>query len=270
MKKTAVITAALILLVFGFWHIAIPESLIVNTIEKVLPGEDLYLETEGFKKGLFYSCSIEKAILSKKPKPASQKTPSGKTDTLLVFEDADIRLDLLSFLSFKPQLGFNLKVSGGNISGQASLTGKDIKINAANIKISGIPFFEQAAIHGEATLSGKLGLRDGKGDIIFTADDLRLKNASFSGIPIPLELFSAIKGAMAISGDTVEVQSFALEGMGLYARIKGLIKQKKINMTMELMLDSSFKAEAFPLWMIESYKISPGNYAIPLNTTLPY
>lgn len=269
MRKAVVIAAALVLLFFGFWHIAIPESLIINAIEKALPGEDIYIKTEGFKKGLFYSCSIEKTVLSKKPTAASQKTSSGKTDTLLVFENADIRLDLLSFLKFRPELDFNITLGGGNISGQASLTGKDIKINAEKIKITGIPFFEQTGIHGEATLSGNLRLRGGRGDIIFTAEDLLLKNTSFSGIPIPLELFSMIKGAMTISGDTVEVQSFALEGMGLYARIKGLIKQKKINMTMELMLDSSFKTEAFPLWMLEAYKISPGNYVIPLNTTLP-
>lgn len=269
MRKAVVAAAAVILLFFGFWHIAIPESLIINAIEKALPGENLYLKTEGFKKGLFYSCNIEKTALNKKPAAASQKTSADKNDTLLVLEDADIRLDLLSFLSFRPGLAFNITVGGGNISGQTSLTGRDIKINAENIKITNIPFFEQAGIHGEATLSGNLHLRDGRGDIIFTAEGLRLKNASFNGIPIPLELFSAIKGAMAISGDTVEVQSFTLEGVGLYARIKGLIKQKNLKMTMELMPDSSFKTEAFPLWMLEAYKISPGNYAIPLNTTLP-
>lgn len=268
MKKTVLIAAAIVLAVFGFWHIAIPESLIINTIEKAIPEEDVYIKTEGFKKGLFYNCNIEKAILSKKTTTASQKTPGPKTDTLLVFENADIHLDLLSFLSLRPQLGFNLTISGGNISGQASMTGDDIRINASNIKISGIPLFEQAGLHGEANISGSLLLQDNKGNIIFSSDTMGLKNASFGGVPLPLELFSSLKGAMTISSDTVEVQSFALEGRGIYARIKGNIKQKKINMIMELMIDSSFKSEAFPLWMLEAFKVSPGNYAIPVNTTL--
>lgn len=266
MKKAVAIATAIVLVVFGFWHIAIPESLIVNTIEKALPGEDIYIKTEGFKKGLFYSCSIEKIALNKR----TAQTPTDKTGPLLVFENADIRLDLLSFLSLRPRLRFTLTISEGNISGQASLTGNDIKIATSNIKISAIPFVEQAGIHGEAVLSGSLLLKGGKGDLKFRSDNLALKNASFSGVPLPLELFSSLKGSMTISGDTVDVQSFDLEGKGIYARMKGHIKQKKTNMIMELMIDSSFKSEAFPLWMLEAFKVSPGNYAIPINTTLMF
>lgn len=267
MKKALIIAAAVFLAVFGFWHIAIPESLIVNTIEKAIPREDIYLKTEGLKKGLFYSCSIEKAVLNKKT-TASEKTALSKTDTLLAFENADVSLNLLSLLRLRPGLDFNIAISGGNISGQASMTGNEIKIDASNIKISGIPLFEQAGLHGEANLSGSLLLQDNKGNIIFSSDNMGLKNASFGGVPLPLELFYSLKGAMTISGDTVEVQSFALEGKGIYARIKGLLKQKRLNMIMELMTDSSFKSEAFPLWMLEAFKVSPGNYAIPINTTL--
>ena len=81
---------------------------------------------------------------------------------------------------------------------------------------------------------------------------------------MPLEMFQEIKGAATINDEAVEVRSLALSGKGVYGRVSGNIKGTNVDMTFELMTDSSFDLRSLTHAMLGQYNVSPGYYVIPL------
>jgi hypothetical protein len=66
-------------------------------------------------------------------------------------------------------------------------------------------------------------------------------------------------------GDTITVKSLTLEGTGIYARMKGIIKEGDFDGNIEIMLDSSFDQYHLIQPLLERYKVSTGFYVIPHN-----
>lgn len=265
MKKAAVALIVLLLLVVCMWFIAIPENLIADLIENSLSREYLYLKTEGVKKGLFYNFGAERILLKKKG--------SGRDsdDTLLVFSNVKGRLDFLSLFRLRPELRFHGSMNGGDVTGFVRLTGADsLMITAGNIRINGIPLFEPLGIYGDGILSGSFRVRNNSGELKFSVRDVNLKSTSLSGVFLPLDLFHDIKGAVKMNSDnTAEVQSFAMTGTGIFARVKGTMQGNDMNMSLELMTDSSFASGSLFQMILEKYRVSPGYYLVPLKGGIP-
>lgn len=265
MKRAVVVLIGFLFFVVGLWSIAIPESLIVDLIEGSLSRDYIYLRIKGLEKGLFYNFSAEEILLKKRGAGGDSE------DFLLQFKNVSGRLDFMSLLELSPELSFDCGMNGGDIRGEIRLAGdRDVRINGSAISIKGIPFLEPLGIRGEGIMSGDFSLRDGRGELRFSVSGLRLDNASFGGVFLPLEIFGGIKGAAAISGETVEVRSFAMSGKGAYARVRGNIKGGRMDMTFELMTDSSFTLEPFFGALLEPYRVSPGYYAVPLRGEAPF
>lgn len=249
-----------VIIVFGIWLIVIPESLIMNLTENSLKDKNITLETKGFKKGLFYSFKFDGITLKK------------TGDTLLSLENVGGRINPLSLLLMRLTLSFDADTSGGDIKGQINLLkGKTlVNIYIDNANVDEMPLLKVIGLSGKGSLSGELHLRDKSGDLRFFIKDARFADKSFSGINVPLNVFHNVKGAMVINGDTVEVTSFSLEGSGIYARIKGNIRGGNIDLTMEIMPDSSFAGSSYIFSMIDNYKVSPGYYVIPIKSTISF
>jgi hypothetical protein len=81
---------------------------------------------------------------------------------------------------------------------------------------------------------------------------------------VPLEVFHEIKGAATIKDETVEVQSLALSGRGVYGRVRGSIKGMNVDMSLELMTDLSSGLGSLAHTVLGQYHVSPGYYVIPL------
>ena len=69
--------------------------------------------------------------------------------------------------------------------------------------------------------------------------------------------------------NTAEVRSFAMTGTGVYARVKGTMHGNDMNMSLELMTDSSFESGFLFQVMLEKYRVSPGYYLVPLKGGIP-
>lgn len=262
MKKSLFFIIFLSLFVFGTWFIAVPESLITDLLENSLGSNDLSLGAEGFRKGFFYNFSAEKISLKR-------KSPDASDGPLLIFDSIDGSLDFVSLLRLAPELDFDCIMNNGRINGAVRLKGRgSIRINGDRINISGIPFFEALGIRGDGDLSVNLLLDNGTGELKFSVDNARLVNTSLSGVFLPLEMFKNMKGIMAVNSDAVEVKSFSLEGIGVNARIKGIIKGSDIDLNMELTMDSSFESGPILMKLLEQYRISPGYYSLPLKYSL--
>jgi hypothetical protein len=60
-----------------------------------------------------------------------------------------------------------------------------------------------------------------------------------------------------------------MSGAGIYARVRGAIGGTDMNLSLELMTDSSFSAEPLFQFALEKYRVSPGYYVIPLKGVIP-
>lgn len=251
------ITAAI---VFGIWLIVIPSSLIIHQIENSLHRNDLQGEITGLKKGLFFSFTSQNIILKK------------HDNTLLSLDNVVGKMNPLSLFMMRLTLTFHGDISGGKITGNVTLLkGKNhLNVSIDNATIDGIPLFNVMGLSGKGTLSGEFRLRDGTGDLKFSIKDAQFENTSFSGVIIPVNLFQSATGAMTIDGDLVRISSLSLQGDDFYARVKGNIKKNVMDLTLELMQNSSSTDKASLLFLLENYKVSPGYYVIPVKGSIPF
>lgn len=274
--KKAVFAAflLLILIVTGFWIVAVPEQFLIDLIEHSVPWETMYLKMEGFRKGLFYNFYVDEIVLMKRAKTGENATMeqggSGGTDRpLFMFKDVNGQINLLSIVKLNPQLSIGCSLHGGVIAAEVGLMGTGtIRMKGHGVRIRKIPFLEDVGIRGEGNLSAELRLRDAKGELKIAVDDARFENTSLGGFFVPLGLFHEVKGLMAIQGKTLLIQSLTFQGNGVYARGKGAIEGNNLNIGLEIVTDSSFQSEPVLLTMLEQYKVSPGYYLIPLKAPL--
>ena len=248
----AFVTAAAF--VAGLWYFAVPEDALVRLIENSLQGSGVRLRVEGLKKGPFYNFSAARITLS-------------RSDAVLLYaDDVGCRLNPLELFLLRLSISVKGEVSGGSVNGLIGLlkgkTYADISIEGADME--GLPFLSFAGMQGKGNFSGSLRLKDSSGDIKFTMRDIALKPGTFGGVLIPLDMFQKAQGAMSLSGDTISIVSFSFEGNGIYARIKGEIKEGRRDLVMELMPDRTFLDNNPVFQSLENYKTSPGYYSIPI------
>jgi len=244
-----------IVIVLGFWQIAVPGSLITDLIENSLAAKGLHAEFTGFRKGLFFTFEARRITLKK----------SG--NALLSIENARARLRPFSRLALRCPVLFEGDISGGRMNGRVDLlhSGNRADIAIDKAEVEGVPFFRALGLAGSrGTFSGDMKIEDSSGEIRFALADAVFESASFGGVTLPLEMFNKARGAMTINNNTVEIKSFALEGDGIYARIKGNITGGRASLTAELMPERSFKEKNYLFSLLEQYRVSPGYYSIPI------
>ncbi|MDP2167884.1 MAG: type II secretion system protein GspN [Thermodesulfovibrionales bacterium] len=246
---------SLTILVSGAWLIAVPEGLLRDVIET--PRGDISAEAGGLSKGWFFNFRADEITLIRQDKE------------ILTIENVSCRINPLPLLLLKVSLEIEGDLAGGRLAGRATLHRKGIsasvRVDAADA--SGIAFLSSLGVVERGTLSGDLSLRDGSGEVRFSLDDARLKDRVFSGVPVPLSLFRAAKAALTVKDGSLSVTSFSLKGEGIYARVKGDVKARVLDLTIEIMPDASFKEKPF-LWAIMQYQVSPGYYVIPVRGDL--
>ena len=76
---------------------------------------------------------------------------------------------------------------------------------------------------------------------------------------------------MDVTPGVVKVSSLALEGEGVYARLKGrILNGSAMDLTLEVMPEASFADRSFLIALIQGYKVSPGYYAIPIKGEMSF
>ena len=254
MKKTTIIIALGLSAFLGLWLVAIPENLIIHFIENSLTKSGVKIETDDFKKGLFYNFSIKRINVT-----GENNVP------MLTINDVEARLNFTSVVKLTPQIYFNGNINNGEIHGDISLKGSEglSIIKGNNIDIHDIPALGRLGIQGKGNLAFDLWHMNNRSEIKFYLGDANM-SGSFSGIGIlPLDIFQKVLGTLVIENELASVKSLVLEGRGIYARIKGDISRDSQNLKIEVMADSS-QPGLSSLKIIEQFKVSPGYYVIPL------
>jgi type II secretion system protein N len=218
------------LVIAGSWFVVFPERTLLVLIRNSLAESGLTADLSGFRKGYFFDFRTGSVALRK------------SDHTVLTARDVFCRLDVSSLLFLKPALRCEGEIAGGRMKGRIGLLGRkgQFTVNIDDARMENIPFFSSAGIVGSGSISGSLHIEKGSGDILFAVSRAHLLPASFGGIKIPLDSFSDGTGALALSGGTLTVTSFSLEGSGIYARLRGTIAGNRLALQMELMPERSF------------------------------
>jgi len=268
--KTAAGIITVVILFFGLWYVAVPEDLIVGLIEGSVKSDIFSLKAEDLKKGLLFNFTVERMILMKRnSRDTGEKIPEGNGIPLLVMEGMHNRISPLSLLTLHPELTFKGRLYGGSVLGTVHLTQKaSWHMQGSAISLHGIPLLGLFGIQGEGILSGEVKSHEGEGEARFSADHLKLRNTSSDGVILPLDVFHTMRGTLKLGGDIVDIQSLTLNGDGLRARMKGTIRGRLLDSSIEVMIDSSSGQGPLFQAMLSPYQVSPGYFVIPVRTTL--
>lgn len=252
------LSVVVILLVIALWLVAIPESLLVHLGRNSLEPYQLSVDIANLRKGLFYNFESQGITL---------RNESG--NALLSLDHFAGRINPWPLVTRELAVSFQGSRDGGSVEGEANLSRKKVKIHARldSLPLGELPSLTSLGLEAQGILNGALRFEDRRGELRFSIRDLRLKGGSLLGLVMPVDLFSRANGAVIIDGNRRLLSSVSLEGRGLYARVKGEIAGKTMDLQIEIMPDSFLLAEKPSSFSVmEKFKVSPGYYVIPIKT----
>lgn len=180
---------------------------------------------------------------------------------MLVFDEVMLDLHLLPlFLGrigidiYSKEITASLSAGfDGSVNGEANLSGVTIDSEA---------FISPANVSFTAPVSGKVVMSGRKADIEVRADEITWKRLSVSGFELPPDIFEKGKGGISVDSGRIIVKSLAFEGGKGYARLSGEIISGQRSLTLELFPNDW---DDFMLMSFERYKVSPGQYKMPVD-----
>jgi type II secretion system protein N len=180
---------------------------------------------------------------------------------LLVFDEVLLDLHLLPL--FLGRIGIDIHSKG---IAAALSAGFDGSVNGEAI-FSEVPFdtatfISPANVSFTAPVSGRVIVSGEKADIEVRADEITWKRLSVSGFDLPSEVFEKVKGGMSVERGNIAVKSLAFEGSKGYARLSGEIINGQRRLILELFPNDWNDPMLVPF---ERYKISPGQYKMPVD-----
>ncbi len=260
MRYLSLLLVGLFLITAGLWNISVSEETIKKAVRGALGNSPVGVEIEGLKKGLFYNLTAERI------------TFKNREIEIFHIEDFSAKINPLYLFLLRHRSTFSGRVQEGAVKGEVNVSRKELLANVKieNVDIKGIPYLESKGLKGGGMLKGAVVIRNDNANLMFALDNAELKAFSFSGIPVPLEMFNSAKGMINIKGNELDIESLSLEGNGIYGRIKGSIKDNLADLNIEIMPDAS-SLDRFPiLAFMDKYKVSPGYYVIPVKTKVSF
>ena len=184
---------------------------------------------------------------------------------LLTIEALTGSINPMSLVLMRLPLSFSGNMGGGTMEGHIDLLHWhdrfNISIDKAGIEQSAL--LSTLGLSGEGVLSGSVIAREKCFECKFEIREAHFTGAMY-GFPLPPDFFHTVRGLIRACGNDLGIDSLWMEGRGLNARLKGTLKGRQADLTLEIMKDSSFVDNGMLLQLIERYKVSPGYYVVPV------
>jgi type II secretion system protein N len=201
--------------------------------------------------------------------------------TLLRADSVSVRLRLLPLLAGKVSFSYRAGIGKGDVTGDFSpISGGESHVEISHLRLEDIPFFATATgagVKGDLQAQGSFR---GKGNSARGEAQLEVKSVELAGVKIgemalPDASYDKVRGAFKVSNGKAVLESFSLQGEGLYVRLKGdfpittPLGAVPLNLTLDLMPKPDFlEKQKFVFLLLTKYLISPGAYQIPIRGTL--
>jgi type II secretion system protein N len=266
-RKAGFLAAALLLFVL-FCYLLFPTARIDAVLTRALA-----------QQGLTLAPAVYKTLL---PGLAwDQPVISSEQGALLRCERLQVRALLLPLLTGHAVVSGTSKIGSGNLAIRYTLNGKSaLDLAAEGIALADIPFFKSvlgAKTAGNLWSQGKLqrGAKGLSGDL-----KLEIKQLEFSGVklgvfPLPDAANLKTQGMVRVSDGKARLESFTIEGDGLYMRLSGDVPSgadaavTPLNMSLEIMPKAEFlEKQKLVFMLLAKFMTAPGVYTVPIRGTL--
>lgn len=201
--------------------------------------------------------------------------------TLLQCDQLRIRLLLLPLLRGKLVCSAAAGIGAGHLDVKYALNGSDaVKLDADGIALDSIPFFKNAlGAQVAGTLWGRGDLQRAAsgltGDVKLEVKQLNLAGVKLGAFPLPDAANLKTQGMIKVAGGKARLESFTLEGEGIYMRLSGDLPvggkagMTPLAMSLEIMPKPEFlEKQKLVFMLLAKFMASPGVYRIPIRGTL--
>lgn len=266
--RGAALSAAVLFLFLLFSYLLFPTTRIDAILSQVLS-----------RQGLTLAPTVHKTVL---PGLAwDNLLLSSNQGPLLSCERLQARVLLLPLFIGRAVVSVGATIGKGHLDVRYALNGKDaLNLFADGIALGDIPFFKSALgakAGGNLWSQGTLQ-RSAKG----LNGDLRLevKQLEFSGVklgafPLPDVANLKTQGMVRVRDGQVRLESFTLEGDGIYMRLSGDLPSganaavAPLNMSLEIMPKPEFlEKQKLVFMLLAKFMTSPGVYTVPIRGNL--
>jgi type II secretion system protein N len=247
----------------------IPASTILETANRGLSSYGLKLDAISFGKAFPIGISGKGLMLS---------SESGE---LLRLRSGRIGLNILPLLAGKLDISVRAEIGSGSLDSTISLLrNPSSKIEAKNIRLEDIPFFQTVAgVKASGILSGKVEskgvISKAKGYMQLEVDGADLSGIKIGEMPLPDASYRKVQGMVRITNGKASIESFTLQGDDLYVRLKGdlplvdPLPATPLNLSLELMPKPSLlERQKLIFLLLVKFQDTPGHYLIPVKGTL--
>lgn len=261
MKKLLIVLCcsltAVVLLTVGVWFYAIPDDYVVHQIER-LNLRPLQVELDGFSKNLFFGFHADNLVVKNNGREVLGVSGiKGKLHPLNLLI-GKVNMDITGIV-YDGEVSATLILSKGKASAQ---------VEASGVDVGSVGPLRDLGLKGEGKLSGNLFYEDNAGTLQCLVSDASFNGFSTGGIFVPMKYFHTLRCAVDIlSPGNFSIRSVSLEGKGIFARVKGSIRKRDVDLGVELMPESGFEDSSL-LMLLKQYKVSEGYYLIPLKTRI--
>ncbi len=242
--------------VWGVWFIVIPADLIERAVEDNVRAGAVSADVVGLKKGIFMSVEADRVDFR------------AAGENLLSVEEVSGRLDPAGFASLSLKVPFEGVLAGGTFGGTARFKrgGYEADVSLEGARLDALPVLRKIGVRGRGALEAELHVKDGLGYLKFFVGGLSLDELFFFGGNDLVRLAKSANGMIRFDGRSIEIESVSLTGDDVHARARGSVKNGRVEMQIEVMIDDDDVLDPVTAALLGKYKVSPGYYVVPIKT----
>jgi type II secretion system protein N len=206
---------------------------------------------------------------------------SSEQGQLLSCERLQFRVLLLPVFVGRVVISGKATIGKGHLDIRYALNGKAaLDLDAEGISLADIPFFKSvlgAKTAGNLWSRGTLqrGAKGLSGDLKLEVKQLEFSGVKLGAFPLPDAANLKTQGMVRVNGGKARLESFTLEGDGIYMRLSGDLPSganaavTPLNMSMEIMPKPEFlEKQKLVFILLAKFMTSPGVYTVPIRGTL--
>ena len=266
--RGAGVAAGVLALFLLFSYLFFPSAKIDTVLGQLLSRQGLTL-TPAVHKTFLPGLAWDNLLLSSDQGP------------LLKCQELQARVLLLPLFIGRAVIAGEATIGGGHLTTRYALNGKAaLDLSAEGIPLADIPFFTTvlgAKATGTLWSRGTLqrGAKGLNGDLKLEIKQLEYSGAKLGAFPLPDAANLKTQGMVKVTDGKARLESFTLEGDGLYMRLSGDIPSganaavTPLSMSLEIMPKADFlEKQKLVFMLLAKFMTSPGVYTVPIRGTL--
>ena len=268
LARRAGLLATVLVLFLLFCYLLFPTSRIDALIAQALSRQGLTL-APAVHKTLLPGLAWDNLLLS------------SEQGQLLQSDRLQVRALLLPLFAGRAVISGVATIGKGHLDIRYALNGKDaLDLESDGISLADIPFFKSvlgAKAAGNLWSRGTLqrGAKGLSGDLKLEVKQLEFSGVKLGAFPLPDAANLKTQGMVRVSDGKARLESFTLEGDGIYMRLSGDLPSganaavTPLNMSMEIMPKPEFlEKQKLVFMLLAKFMTSPGVYTVPIRGTL--